>query len=409
MEAWQAPASYLQERWFHSAADHRCNHNNVVAWQIDGPVDTGALLAALQALTQRHEALRTGLVSTSDGVAQAVRAQVEVPVWQADVSESAAPERDLDKLIVEDTEHPFLLTDAPLWRVGLVRLGRERHVLLVMVSHAVSDGWSMGVLFRDFVRLYHGIRLPELPLQFADYATWERELSVPELESWWRDRLPLPRPTLPGRDGWRAATAFRMDGRHISPIGAVERDRLAVLTRAHGGGLACGVTAGAVAALARHVSGELVVGFMIANRDRPELQPLVGPVFDYLPLRLPLSGSVAAAVPEVCAVLRDARAHRLPLGAIERAVAAQGPLFDVAVEFLPHSAVAPVRGFAPYPLPELSVRHTGDVAFAATVPVNYIVQDQQSGLGGVVYGNALTIAPDTMAVLAREFRDMIGL
>lgn len=403
-DTWPAPASYLQERWFHSAHDRRCNHNNVVAWQVDGPVDVDRLLAAASALGERHEALRTAFLSTSDGVRQVI-GPCRVSVWQADVADSAMPERDLDKLINEDAERPFQLTEAPLWRVGLVRLAPERHVLVVVVSHAVSDGWSMGVLFRDFVRLYHGIRLPELAVQFADYAAWERDVSAPELVSWWRERLPLPRPALPGRDGWRQETAFRMDGGHLAPVSAAARDWLALLAKAHGGGVAAAVTAGVVAALSRYVGPELVVGFMTANRDRPELQPLVGPVFDYLPLRLPVAGSVAAVVPSVCAALRSARAHRLPLSAI---ASGDGPLFDVVVEFLPYSPVTPARGFVPYPVPELTVRHTGDVAFEVTVPLNYIVwETADGGLGGVVYGNALVIPPEVLGTLAREFRAMI--
>lgn len=408
MDTWLAPASFLQERWFHSARDRRCNHNNVVAWRVDGPVDVDRLLVTLHALAERHETLRTALVSTSGGVRQSVRPPFEISVWRADVAGSARPEQDLDKLIIENAEQPFLLTEAPPWRVGLVRLARERHVLVIVVSHAFSDGWSMGVLFRDFVRLYHGIRLPELELQFADYAAWEQDVSAPQLASWWRERLPLPRPSLPGHVSRRDESAFRMDGRPIPPIDARERGRLAALAKAHGGGLAAAVTAGVVTALSRYVDGELVVGFMTANRDRAELQPLVGPVFDYLPLRLPVSRSVGSAVPGVCAALRSARTHRLPLGAITRAVSCAGPLFDVVVEYLPHSAVVPARGFAQYPVPELTVRHTGDVSFEATAPLNYIVwETPDGGLGGVVYGNAHVIPVEVLTALGREFRAMI--
>jgi len=413
---WHVPASYLQERWFHSTTDRRCDHNNVVAWQLDGPLRTSAVIAAVHALAERHEVLRTALVDTGDGVLQAVEPPGDVPVWLVDLSDSSAPERDLDKLIVEDAEQPFLLTEAPLWRVGLVRLDKRRHVLVLVVSHAVSDGWSMGVLCRDFTRLLGALvtgrdaRLPELAVQFGDYAAWERDQSSPAAEAWWRDRLPARRPALPGRPGWQGRTAFRMDGR-VFPEVAV-RAGWSALARTYGGSLATAVTAGVLTALSPYVDGAVVLGFMHANRDRPELQPLVGPVFDYLPLRLVVSeqDSVGDLVRRVREEQRTARHHRLPLGAIERV--AGGPVFDVAVEFLPHSAVVPVRvaelELTPYPVPELTVRHSGDVSFAATVPLNYIVRETESGLAGVVYGNALAVEPSTMAALGTSFATVLG-
>lgn len=383
---WHAPASFLQERWFHATADRWCDHNNVVAWRIDGPGDAEAALGALAA---RHEALRTAL----HGATQVVTAPGDLPLWHTDLSGSSAPERDLDKLIVEDVSLPFLLTEVPLWRARLVRLGPGRQVLVLVVSHAISDGWSMGVLLRDFQRLLGGARLPELPVQFADYAAWEREVTDPAREKWWRARLPVPRPALPGRPGWQDEPAFRMDGRVFpavpmpDPLPGVSPATVA--------------TAGVLAALSRHVEGPVVVGFMHANRDRAELQPVVGPVFDYLPLRLSLPAPFPALVAQVRDELRAARAHRLPLGTIEQAVAA-APLFDVVVEFLPHSGAAP-GPVTPYPVPELTVRHTGDVSFAATAPVNYIVrQTGDGGLDGVVYGNTLAIPPATMAELGAD-------
>jgi hypothetical protein len=416
MGTWHAPASFLQERWFHSTVDHRCNHNNVVAWQVEGPVAPAALVAAVRALAGRHETLRTSLHDHGDGVRQTIAPPGAVPVWQSDVSGSAQPERDLDKLIIEAAERSFLLTEAPLWHAGLVRLDESRHVLVLVVSHAVSDGWSMGVLFRDFSRLLQAVVtgadvwLPELAVQFGDYAAWERAAAEPRRISWWRERLPDPRPCFPGLPGYRRESAFRMDGRVFPASGTPAR--LAELARPHGGGLAAAVTAGVLATLSPYAGGEVVLGFLHANRDRPEMQPVVGPVFDYLPLVLTVSGtdSFAELVRRACEEQRAARGHRLPLGVLERAVDRQ--LFDVAVEFLPHSQVAPTRvaglEVTPYPVPELTVRHSGDVSFAATVPLNYITSETPSALGGVVYGNALAVAPRTMGELGDTYARVLA-
>ncbi len=302
------PASYGQEQlWFLDRfAPGRSTYNLPCPVAIRGPLDAAALDRALAALTARHEALRTRLVAgehshpvqvidpAAPGPASARRLDYAGP-------DRAEARRRLRELAASELQSPFELSKGPLLRAHLVRLADREHVLLLTVHHCVFDGWSAGVLVRDLAELYRAevtgepSGLDELPVQFADYAVWERErLAGPtgeELAAWWRRalvraqtlRLATDRPRPPVND---------FDGREESralPPGLL--DDLRELSRREGATLFATLMAGLHALLHRY-SGQddLVVGTTSANRRRAALTPLIGFLVNTLPIRCDASG-----------------------------------------------------------------------------------------------------------------------
>ncbi|HVH12960.1 MAG TPA: amino acid adenylation domain-containing protein, partial [Longimicrobium sp.] len=197
------PLSFAQERlWFLDRLEPESAFYTVpIAWRLSGALDVAALEGAVGEIVRRHESLRTVFPELDGAPVQAVIPFSGFVLPVEDLSQLDAVEREAEvtRRATEDSERPFDLVDGPLFRAALLRLGDDEHVLLACMHHAVSDGWSIGVLFRELAALYEAYRegrespLAPLAVQYADYAVWQREqLSGEVLEqqmAYWRDWL----------------------------------------------------------------------------------------------------------------------------------------------------------------------------------------------------------------------------
>ncbi|HSF43791.1 MAG TPA: non-ribosomal peptide synthase/polyketide synthase [Thermoanaerobaculia bacterium] len=302
------PLSFAQQRlWFIDQIEPGNPAYNIPgAVRLSGPLDFAALAASLGGVTARHESLRTTFPASPDGVVQHIAPPSPPALPLIDLSALPATVRESAALRVLRGEllRPFDLARGPLLRARLLRLGDEEHWMVLTLHHIVSDGWSMGVLVREVAAFYAAALeggtpgLPGLPVQYADFAVWQRGwLSGPVLDeqiAYWRERLsgaPLvldlpadrPRPPIPsGRGGTRSA---------LLPVPLSEA--LAALGRRQGVTLFMTLFAGFAALLHRHTSAEdLIVGTDVANRNRVETEGLIGFFVNQLALRARPQGSL---------------------------------------------------------------------------------------------------------------------
>ncbi len=270
-----------------------------------GPLARPVLAAALTALVRRHEALRTRYATTDAGTpVQIVEPAVEIAVPLADLAALPAERRlaEAERLAWEESIRPFDLRVAPLLRALLVRLGDEDHAVALTGHHIVSDGWSQNLLAREIGVLYEAFatgqpaQLPPLPVQYADFAVWQRRNLTEEVLAghlaWWRERmagtpplleLPADRPRPPLQS---FAGAFR-GATWVPPF----VESLRALARREHGTLFQVLLAGFKALVTRLTGQEdVLVGSPMANRPRPELEGLIGFFANTLVLRTGLSG-----------------------------------------------------------------------------------------------------------------------
>ena len=207
------PASYSQQRlWFlDRLAPGLASYNVPAAIRIETTIDRQALQRAIDALVRRHESLRTSFLEVDGQPVQVVRMRPSAPIRFVDLTDHPSSNRleEAERLVRLDAAQPFDLARAPLLRALLVSWAPDRHILLVTCHHSIADGASVEVLFRDLSELYAASvggrrsRLRPLPVQFADYATWQRAADAVQtherqLEYWRRelshlpDRLALP-------------------------------------------------------------------------------------------------------------------------------------------------------------------------------------------------------------------------
>ncbi|MET0396875.1 MAG: amino acid adenylation domain-containing protein [Longimicrobiaceae bacterium] len=347
------PLSFAQQRlWFIQRMEPAsAAYNLPFPLRLRGALDPRTLRRALTEIVRRHEALRTVFRDTGGDPEQVVLPPAPFPVPAVDLSGLAEPDREREAVRVAAREmlRPFDLERGPLLRVQVVRVDDAEWLLLGNIHHAVSDGWSTGVLVREVSTLYGAFSrgapspLPELPLQYADYAVWQRGwLRGATLErqvDFWRERLrgappllelPLdrPRPALPDLAG----------GDFPFALPPAELDALRGLARREGATVFVVLLAALQALLARSGAGDDVpVGTSAAGRTRLELEPLIGFFVNTLVLRGDLSGAPTGRelLRRVRETLLEAHAHQdLPF---ERVVAglrperslAYNPLFQV--------------------------------------------------------------------------------
>ena len=298
------PLSYAQQRlWFLHELEGRSGEYHVPeGFRLRGELDRAALERAVGTLVERHESLRTRFAVVDGEPVQVVEpdARIELPV--EDLPGLPKPEREerVAAALWEEWERPFDLASGPLLRARLLRLAEREHVLLLTTHHIASDGWSQGILRRELETLYDAFRegrespLPPLPLQYADFALWQRRRfdggAIEDDLAYWRERLAgLPDKLELPADRPRPAAGSSPARVCRLVVGAEPLASLRRVSRANGATLYMTMLAGFAALLARY-SGQLdlAVGSPIANRQRAQLERLVGFFVNTLVLRIEL-------------------------------------------------------------------------------------------------------------------------
>lgn len=277
-------------------------YNVPAAFAVHGPFDLGALTRALDAVVARHEALRTVFRTAADGT----RAQIVSATGRAHLTvEKDVPASEADARMRTDAARSFDPATGPLLRCTVYAVDDGSHRVLLVAHHLICDGWSLGVILRDLSTAYEtateaaagaALPLPELALQYPDFAAWQRERQAEgayaEAVAHWAGRLrgapevvslPLDRPRPAVRSAAGGSERFLLD--------AGLRARLAEAARARSATPFMALFAAYAAFLGRLTGrDDLVIGFPVSGRDRPELQEMAGMLTNTLALRVDLSG-----------------------------------------------------------------------------------------------------------------------
>jgi amino acid adenylation domain-containing protein len=301
------PPSFAQQRlWFIDQLDPGSSlYNMPVALRAQGPLDARVLELCLSEIVRRHEALRTVFAAREGSPVLVIRPPA--PFGLAVVDLSGLPESRREAmasfLAAEEAARPFDLARGPLLRGVLLRLAPQDHVVSLTLHHIVSDGWSMGVLVREVTALYTALAagrpspLPELPLQYADFAVWQRgwldQEALQELAGYWRERLAGAPPQLDLPGGRPRPAALSLRGAAIRrSFSAPLLEQLRALGRRESATLFMTLLAPLQALLhSRTGAADLVVGTDVAGRDRRETEGLIGFFINQLPLRADLTGN----------------------------------------------------------------------------------------------------------------------
>ncbi|HVG06893.1 MAG TPA: amino acid adenylation domain-containing protein, partial [Thermoanaerobaculia bacterium] len=379
-----APLSFPQQRlWFLDRLQPgRAIYNVPIALRLDGPLDSAALERGLDGVVRRHEALRTRFVEVDGQPWQEVLQPAHLPLPEADLR-ALPPEARAGELIRlgrDEALRPFDLSGAPLLRALLIRLDEEEVALLLTLHHIVSDAWSDEILGRELSALYAGRPLPELGIQYADYARWQRSwpeaFLAAQLDHWKRQLAGLATLELPADRPRPPVLTFR-GGVVLFAVPEELTAALRALARRRGVTLFMTLLAAWQAVLGR-LAGQtdVAVGMPVANRGRSEIEGLVGFFVNMLALRADLSGD--PTFEELLARVRrtalDAYAHQeLPFERIvdelhpERDLSRQ-PLVQVMIAFqdaptvpldLPGIAAAPLDLALPIAKFDLTLSLTG--------------------------------------------------
>jgi amino acid adenylation domain-containing protein len=303
-----APLSFSQQRlWFFDQFEPASFvYNLLTAVSLRGKLDIPALQEAFSELVRRHEALRTTFDFREGQPVQVIGAEHSIPLRHIEVTHLSEAEQQgqLQDLLREQVLQPFDLRKGPLLRITLVRRATEDHVLVMAMHHIVSDGWSMNVLVRETIALYQAFSsgrvpdLPPLPVQYADFAVWQRnwlqgEVLAQQLEYWKQQlgddpavlELPTdrPRPAVQTHNGADFTFSF-------SPSLS---QSLKALCRTEGVTLFMVLLAAFKVLLHRYTGQQqITVGSPIANRQRKELEGLIGFFINTLPVRTVVSGGL---------------------------------------------------------------------------------------------------------------------
>jgi amino acid adenylation domain-containing protein len=306
-ESYIFPASFAQQRlWFLDQLDPgKSVYNMLYAVRLNTRLNVDALHQSLNEIVQRHESLRTTFAADKGQPIQVIAAALQLELPIIDLRRLARTEREAETLrrAQQEGEAPFDLATGPLLRTKLLLLDEDEHVLLITVHHIVSDGWSMGVFLRELATLYEASSegrssaLQELPIQYADYAVWQREwLQADVLDAqvaYWREQLNgAPLALELATDRPRPALQTFAGARRHAELPASLTDRLRTLSRREGVTLFMTLLAAFEVLLWRY-SGQddLIVGTPIAGRNRSELEGLIGYFANTLPLRVDVSGN----------------------------------------------------------------------------------------------------------------------
>jgi len=401
------PASFGQRAlWFHEQLEPGSPAYNLPSvYRLSGELDAQLLERSINQIVARHEVLRTVFATVEGEPVQSVLAMMKIELEVIDLSDpiSRAQESEVRRLVGALTERSFDLKRGPLLRPALFKLDRGEHVFFLAVHHIVFDGWSVGIFFRELSQIYNDFRngksssLPELGIQYADFALWQRDrLGEANLRSaldYWKAQLDhLPTTQLPGRRSQRSAhrDSTRREEFGVSAVLLRGLKDLADRSRTT---LFMVLLAAWKVALYRYTGQtDIAIGTFVSGRSHPAVEGLIGYFLNLVVLRSDLSGNPAfrellARVRKVCV---DAFAH-------------QDVPFEKLVEEL-----RPARNMSNNPLvqatfawqntPNHALKLTGisarplDISAGIARPFDlhlYIIEEEASLRGYVVYNDHL--------------------
>ena len=313
--------SFAQQRlWFFDQLEPGLSAYNIpAAVRLKGPLNLAALEQSLNEIVKRHESLRTTFGQVDGRPTQVIAPTLTIKLPVVDLRKLPASERETEvrRLVTAEAQRPFDLSQGPLLRGTVLRLGDEEHVGLLTMHHIVSDGWSTGILVRELATLYVAFcaggssPLPALPIQYADFAHWQRQwLQGEVLETqiaYWKQQLagapalidlPTDHPR-PAVQTFRGAHQSLVLPRHL-------QEGFKALSRQEGVTQFMTLLAAFKVLLYRYTGqDDLIVGTPIANRNRLETEGLIGFFVNALVLRTDLSGNpgfreLLRRVREVC-------------------------------------------------------------------------------------------------------------
>jgi hypothetical protein len=300
------PASFAQERlWFlHQFDSSSPYYNEPGSVWLKGTLDVAALEQSLNEIVRRHETLRTTFEMVEGQLLQVIAPSLTLTLPVVDLRElpEARQQAEIQQLALEENQRPFNLTQSPLLRGVLLQLSEQDHVLLLSVHHIIVDTWSSDVLLREWGALYEAFRagkpspLLELPIQYADFALWQRqwlqgEVLETQLSYWKKQLANIPVLELP-TDQQRSAVQTFQGKREIREVSETLNEELEALNRQEGVTQFMTLVA-AFKVMLHYYTGQddIVVGTDVANRNRAEIERLIGFFVNQLVLRTDLSGN----------------------------------------------------------------------------------------------------------------------
>ncbi|MBC1235681.1 non-ribosomal peptide synthetase [Nostoc sp. 2RC] len=302
----ELPLSFAQKRlWFlEQLEEGSSTYNMPAAVYLKGHLDINALEQTFQELSRRQEVLRTSFKKVNGNPVQLILPSITITIPIVDVSEASAEKQSLKvrQLILAEAQRPFDLTKSPLLRVNLLRLAEESYVLLLVMHHIISDGWSIGVLIRELSILYAAFSkkqpspLTELPIQYADFSYWQNQWLQGEVMqkhlSYWKQQL-ANLPVLELRTDYPRPKiqTFRGTSQHLQ-LSKQLCEEIKALSRREEVTLFMTLVAG-FKILMHYCTkqDDIVVGTDVANRNYPDTENIIGFFVNQLVLRTNLGGN----------------------------------------------------------------------------------------------------------------------
>ena len=420
----EIPLSFSQQRlWFIDQLDGASgNYNIPLALRLIGKLDRVALERAVQEVVQRHEALRTTFQRVNESPVQVIAStwtgNLSVVNLQRLAEEEQAAE--VQRLTEEEAQRAFDLVNGSLLRVALLQLGEQSHVLLLTMHHIVSDGWSIGIFLRELSGLYatfsrgDASSLPNLPIQYADFAYWQRQwLSGEVLESqlsYWKQQLqgippllelPTDRPRPPAQTFQGRSESFELSAELTRKLKTLTQKSQVTLFM---------FLLGAFAVLLSRYTGQedIVIGSPIANRNRLETESSIGFFVNTLVLRTNLTGepTFQELLGQVRQVALDAYAHQdVPFEQVvevlkpERSLS-HSPLFQVmfALRNTPKEQLE---------LPDLTLIPLEIESVVAKFDLTLLMEETEQGLKGVWQYNTDLFDVATICRMSGHFQILL--
>jgi amino acid adenylation domain-containing protein len=418
------PLSPAQEKlWIlHQLDPELPIYNESLLFRLVGQLDIVVLEQSLNEIIKRHEILRTSIVVADGQPIQVIAPTQTITLPIVDLQELPEAEREAkaQQIANRSSSEPFNLAEAPLLRGLLIRLKENEHIMLLTMHHIISDGWSWRVLFRELSTLYQAYlvgnpsTLSELPIQYADFALWQRQRSQePELETqrrYWKQQLngASPMLELPTDYPRPAVQTFRGKCEAIVLPQSLSSE-LKSLSQREGVTLFVLLLAAFNTLLYRYSSTEdILVGTPVANRIRMETEPLIGCFINTLVLRTDLSGNprFRELLARVRKVTLEAQVHQeLPFEQVVRELQpdralSHNPLFQVLFVFQESTLQA-------LELPDITVKFMLADSGIAKFDLTVLVEDSEQGLTGAIEYNTDLFRADTITRMLEHFRTLL--